>query len=860
MRFWLLLGLLCACALCACGSRSDVTRSLDSGPASPVADELCNGFDDDADSKVDEGFRDELGRYVADAHCGRCGLRCVARGDEVLEAQCGVIAGAPACIATRCAEGLGPTRAGGCAPRDTHLCLPCAEDTDCGLLRDARCERIGGESRCSVPCELGCAPGYGCDRESGSCLPLGGSCSCFEGQSFELACVPDETVVVPGEPLCVGRALCDDGALSSCSVGDEICDERDNDCDGQVDEGFVDERGVYSLSDDHCGQCGTSCREDTGTELELVCGGDPFAPRCVLSCPDARDGIQPGDTLDGDLDIGSGCECVVTSVRDQPGPVGAEGELLDLNCDGADGVVVESFYVAADGDDSFPGSPTRPLRTLAEALTRARESLSTGAPRPNVFVASGSYTETLELPDGVRVYGGYRRDFRALDPDAFLVEVRAPFGADAPGGAALYAVDVGAMPTEVAWLSLRGFDATADEQATFGGYLERPKRNLTLRGLRIYAGVPGQGRDGGDASAGSGPSSQAGEGAAPRGALENGQNQCVERPQNRVAGGAGGQNRCNGIDVRGGAGGTARCPDGGSATAQPSGEAGSTAIGTGGAGGRGGQDAEGPITQSCPTDVCCGLADFMVPSDFTGAAVGGNGRDGDAGRAGGGCANPRGNFPGGLWSGGRGSAGGDGAPGAGGGGGGAGGGVEMGFIAGICPYADGLGGGGGGGGAGGCGGGGGTAGTSGAPSIALFLLAPEAFTIEDVTFSPAAGGRGGRGGAGGAGGQGGAGGFGGQLAPSQRTTPTLAGTSPGARGGRGGNGGAGGGGGGGCGGSSVGIWIAGSAPASLPAFRAANDFELSAGGLGGPGGGGARVGGAGARGEAIDVVVQAGVQ
>ena len=83
--------------------------------------------------------------------------------------------------------------------------------------------------------------------------------------------------------------------------------------------------------------------------------------------------------------------------------MGAVGEDLDVNCDGADGVVVESFYVASDGDDEGPGSPTRPLSSIGEALARAAESLEGDTPRPHVFIASGNYTESVTVPDGVRV-------------------------------------------------------------------------------------------------------------------------------------------------------------------------------------------------------------------------------------------------------------------------------------------------------------------------------------------------------------------------------------------------------------------------------------------------------------------------
>jgi hypothetical protein len=310
---------------------------------------------------------------------------------------------------------------------------------------------------------------------------------------------------------------------------------------------------------------------------------------------------------------------------------------------------------------------------------------------------------------------------------------------------------------------------------------------------------------------------------------------------------------CGSSDVRGGDGGSAACPVGNGV--QAGGQAGSGPAA--GAAGQGGQDSVGPIQDSgCGGTVCCGLADFSVPTQFQGPSPGQNGADGRPGNAGEGCGNGLGRFEAQSWSGSAGQPGNDGQPGSGGGGGGSGGGAEMLFTPGECEFEDGLGGGGGGGGAGGCGGRAGQAGQSGAPSVALLIVGAGNFILEDVVFATAAGGRGGAGGAGGDGGAGGTGAVGGSLPLTARTTPTLAGPFPGARGGSGGAGGSGGGGGGGCGGASVGLWILGAAPANLSTWRVRNRFELSPGGSGGAGGNGAQAGRRGAQGEAANVVVQ----
>lgn len=813
--------------------------------------EVCNGLDEDGDGNVDEDFRDELGRYVHIDHCAGCDLPCRVGRPFELAVDCLVIEETAVCAATSCEAGYTPSTTGRCVPIYDRLCLPCVDDGECGDFELAACEVVGGERRCVIGCELGCPEGYACNGDR--CIPEGGSCNCGPMDRFDLACALED----PEGNICPGSASCTFGELSECAAPDDVCDELDNDCDGIVDEAFRDRRGAYSVDIRNCGECGVDCTLSMIPEGDLICGGDPFAPSCVLACPDAADGIMPGDRIDADLDIANGCECTVGSLSDAPGPVLAVGEDLDVNCDGADGIVVESYYVAPDGDDEGPGSPTRPLRTISEGLRRAGESVGMPDARTHVFVASGSYAESLELPDGVKLHGGYRRDFLALDPNGFKVEVRAPADSDALGGAALTAVGVGGTETVVEWITLIGRDAAMASSAAFGVVLTDPGPRLRISEAEIRSGAPGSGMNGLDGAAGASPTAPAAVGEPPRGAVEDGARECIPGSDNVVEGGGGGANLCGGTDVSGGRGGSPSCPE--FAERQPGGMRGQGP--TGGVGGNGGQDSQGPITGfPCPVAVCCGLADFSVPTAFEGPQSGTVGGDGSAGAGGAGCSDALGRFVGEMWTAATASNGSRGKPGSGGGGGGAGGGTEMNWMASVCEFVDGLGGGGGGGGAGGCGGLAGSAGTSGGPSVAMVVTITddgpiEAFTMRDVVFRPADGGRGGDGGSGGDGGRGGVGALGGEVPRDERSIPTLAGPFPGGRGGRGGSGGPGGGGGGGCGGGSIGVWVTGNLLIDVSAWRANNDFQLGVGGMSGRGGGGGAPGSEGAEGGANDVLL-----
>ncbi len=849
---WLLLGL-----LVSCGARSGLhdpqPNRVERRLPSP---EVCNGQDDNLDGLVDNGFRDEIGRYVQLAHCGACSSPCPASLPNAVGVECGLIEETPTCVATACLPGFARSFTGQCVPAYARLCMTCTDNGECGDFPEARCALVGGEQRCTVDCSLSCPMDYRCEAQDGggTCIPTGGSCSCSAGQHFPVACA----LVDPMGHRCPGAQRCDDGTLSMCAPSREVCDGTDNNCDGAVDEGFRDARGAYSIDIHNCGRCGVDCTVSTIPQGDLVCGGDPFAPSCVLLCPDTVDGIQNGDRVDADRSVATGCECTVSALNDVPGPVLTEGAMLDTNCDGADGIVVESFYVSTLGNDTFPGSPTRPLRTLAAAVRQASASLSTMLPRRHIYVASGSYAEALELADGILVHGGYRADFRALDPTGYRVDVRARADAMNPGGAALVARNVGMTETSVEWMTFHGLDATTPGAPAFGAYLVDPGRNLSLRDSEVFAGAAGPGAPGTNGTAGMGPASMPRIGAPNRAALEDGRHNCTPSSMNAVAGGAGGLGMCGGVNVSGGQGGTAACPH--MMARQPPGMVGS---GTGGgAGGRGGDDSTGPITMgpACSERFCCGLADFTVYTGFQGPSPGATGRDGSLGQPGRGCMDALGHFDGDNWVADIATMGRDGTAGAGGGGGGAGGGSEYEFSPPDCGWVDALGGGGGGGGAGGCAGRPGLPGTSGGHSVAIVIRTTRAtmgsITLRGLILTTSDGGRGGDGGAGGDGARGGLGALGGEVDPSARSTPPLAGGFPGARGGAGGNGGAGGGGGGGCGGASIGVWATGTGAMDNPAWHSGNMFRSGRGGVAGRGGGGAASAADGAAGGMFDALVR----
>jgi hypothetical protein len=827
--------------------------------------EVCDGTDNDEDGEVDEGFRAPSGAYLHAEHCGACRNAC-ATSAGALSVDCAMTDAGPRCVATSCNAGYILARSGQCVRWARWLCRPCLVDSDCGDFEGAVCADLTGERRCAVACvEKDCPSDYVCDGRDDLCRPPRGDCQCRDGVSFDVAC----EIPINDETNCLGVARCEGGSLSECRADVEVCDGIDNDCNGVVDDPFVDARGFYTVDVEHCGGCGIDCTLNPLPAHDLTCGGPVTSPRCAMLCADTEDGVDVGDRVDADLELANGCECQVRSLDDPPGPPQAPDGALDPNCDGADGIVADSLYVALGGNDSAPGSPLAPKASISAAVEAAAASLDTAAPRPHVFVAAGSYAELLVMREGVMVHGGYSPDFRHRDPAAFVTEIHPPSYEAAPGGAALLAENVGRdRPTSIDGVWLRGAAAPAEPQAAFGAYLAGCGSMLTISDAIVEAG---DGADGSNGTNGVPALDSAGRGAdgeAPRASEENTEHVCVDGATNLVAGGTGEPRTCGDDDVSGGDGGSAACPGSGApSTTQIAGRPGRGPSGTpGGAGGAGGWDSAGPMYagNGCPAAVCCGLADFLVSSDYAGATDGAPGRRGESGAGGAGCADSIGSLVAGTWSPAAANPGSDGLPGSGGGGGGAGGSALIRWEPDACEYPDGLGGGGAGGGAGGCGGRAGEAGNTGSPSIALVVapgptgeLPSGAPVLVGVTFRTGHAGTGGTGGTGGPGGLGGSGGAGGELEPQDRTVPPLSGSSFGGHGGAGGAGGSGGGGGGGCGGSSIGVWLnvpPQTYPGAAASYAAANSFEHGSRGAGGEGGAGGGLGGTGLAGEVQDVV------
>ncbi len=833
--------------------------------ASEPAAEACDGVDNDCDGETDEGFVDAQGRYVTKENCGACGVDCDEQVPHARATECRIVDGEPVCRATACEDGYFVYQDGlTCLALPQNLCAPCATDEDC-LAPNSLCVELGTERFCARDCAPDsvygptCPPGYSCEAYGIllQCLPVTGTCQCRPDTLGAVRSCQVDT--------CQGYQTCElRGGLyewSECDIEDyneEICDGLDNDCDGVIDEGFLNPATGRYESDEHCGFCNNDCSKYWSEPIHHttgVCDTTLPVPECRMGpCSTEQVGGTTYEWVDVNGSPDDGCECRrVLGNTDQDDPdlieyPAAGHEYVDENCDGVDGVVAHALFVwqGYDGSNGPPdGSRTRPYRSISEAV-----AAFPGSGKRYILVAEGTYRENVVLVPGVQLHGGYSADFAQRDVAYYPTIIQA-----APTGgtlhAAVEAVGIRAGPlTLVSGFVLKGRDVNAatapgeDGQPSYAVYLRDCDQSVVIRSNWIVGGTGGAG--------GRGAAGAAGYGRQDSSELDGGDGTNARRYPGPcvnllVAGGRAGRNsRCS--IANGAPGGSVVCPEftwSPDPYATPHQGAQAEYGPPAGRNGLGGYDwsFDDMSGSGCAHATESGWPTAIQSRNGRSGTSGANGPHGNGGR---GCTGAYGSIVLGRWvaSPDRAGTGTNGGPGQGGGGGGAGGGVAYYHRTGMdCPEFE-AGPTGGGGGAGGCGGEAGAGGGSGGASVGVFIVQtlPGAPVLLHNWIQRGRGGSGGAGGQGGQGGLGGRGGYGGGSDPASWLSVQAG------RGGDGGQGGYGGGGGGGCGGPSFGILGFG---LDVSAYASSNEFLLDETvATGGPGGAGGGSAGPGSDGEA----------
>ncbi|MBN2340646.1 MAG: hypothetical protein JXX29_06410 [Deltaproteobacteria bacterium] len=762
-------------------------------------EEKCNYKDDNWDGQVDEPFVDEDGKYITIENCGSCGNNCDTLFPTAARTSCVKTATLPKCVIDSCPEGTHLINENQCIEDSAVSCLPCEDDFDCIRFTPAsRCVLLSsGDARCALPCtdaQTDCPVNFDCTSDFSAtdtyCIPRSGTCSCVaENLDETFACMllsPSEDTYCPGERICLGTEF------SPCtSILEEVCDGQDNDCDGEVDEGYA-ENGYY-LHNDHCGECNQPCFT-TSPHMIAECIMIT-EPTCDIHCEE--------NFIDADGSDFNGCECEVT-MNSWPPPVHSG----DMDCDGIVDYIENAVYVSPEGIDMATGSVLDPVRTISQGIVLAEEE------RKTIFVARGEYDEQVNLIDGISIFGGYRQDFQDRDPLLFITEI---MYSAAPGLPVVLAQNI----LSSTWFS--GFSIVAGNAQQPGGgstavYLAESTSGLHFSDTVIYAGTGADGEPGMSseeilAQQGVTPAELNGvDGQDGEAGFNAGTNKCSGQQSD---GGLGGVKMCapNNLNVSGGDGGVSDCPatnceinvspcaNAGctdyientvcnfeamyeAAIANPAAESGSGVSG----------GSAGALTYDAPTTR---EGSVFCDDNATLQREGGNGENGSDGIDGSGgigamAQNCEFNTVSGIWRGADAQNGSDGTDGSGGGGGTCG----NGYDSLQSDMNDQLGGAGGGGGSGGCASPGADGATGGGGTIGVVIfVSPSGMgpSIENVTVIAGHAGNGGDGGMGLLGGTQGVGGAGGDgnFWCARR----------GGLGGDGGRGGAGGGGGGGGGGS-----------------------------------------------------------
>ena len=324
-------------------------------------EELCGGGDEDCDGEVDEGYED-LGAPCVEG-VGACRREDVRVCDDARTAAvCG-------------GEPISPG------------------DELCGDDIDNDCDGEADEGFASVgdPCEVGVGACLNAGRLT--CDPLEPArepvCDASPGESGEELCGSGEDEDCDGEvdegfeavrePCEVGEGACaaagelicaEDGLGLRCDAspgapGEELClNAADEDCDGEVDEGFEQLGEACRVGDGRCaaegvltcepGTRGVACDASPGEPGDELCGsgededcdgevdeGFRVGEACSVGSGECR---RAGVWTCGEGGVGEVC------VSDAPEPVEACGDGLDNDCDG------DIDEGCADGDVGHDGA------------------------------------------------------------------------------------------------------------------------------------------------------------------------------------------------------------------------------------------------------------------------------------------------------------------------------------------------------------------------------------------------------------------------------------------------------------------------------------------------------------------------
>ena len=229
-----------------------------------------------------------------------------------------------------------------CVSNYTNLCRPCSSGSDCGSEVGAEdvCVGYADEgSFCGGKCENSqeCPWGFSCkevDTVEGvplkQCVADAGVCPCT-GKSVELG-LSTPCMVENQWGGCQGKRVCTEEGLSACDAlvpAQETCNAVDDNCDGDVDEGYFLEGEPVNLCDDGNDCTKDSCKGETGCAQEALDG---------VECKDGNP-CTVADHCESGLCVGKEVDC------------NDDNPCTDDVCDEAGGCFYDSNDAVCDDSD-----------------------------------------------------------------------------------------------------------------------------------------------------------------------------------------------------------------------------------------------------------------------------------------------------------------------------------------------------------------------------------------------------------------------------------------------------------------------------------------------------------------------------